>query len=116
MEILSDAVALYSPLDDSRFVIKEESHEALKWESTPVVLKAWMNAVKAYSGEHFTEADFLALQDAVKSASGQKGKNLFFPIRIALIGQPHGAELKILVPLMSKTSILNRAEKALALC
>lgn len=116
LEILTDAVNLYTPLDDSRFAIKEESHEALKLESAPIVLKAWIEAVKNHASESFTEADFLSIQDAVKSASAQKGKNLFFPIRIALIGQPHGAELKILVPLMSKTSILARAEKALALC
>lgn len=116
LEILSDAVALYSPLDDSRYEIHAESEEALKWPSSRPVLEAWREAILAHDMETFTEADFLKIQDDVKNKSGQKGKNLFFPIRIALIGKPHGAELKILVPLMNRTSILARAEKALAQC
>ncbi len=116
LEILSDAVALYTPLDDSKYEIHAESDESLKHESAKPVLTAWKEAVAAHPKEAFTEAEFLAIQDAVKNKSGQKGKNLFFPIRIALIGKPHGAELKILVPLMNKTSILDRAEKALARC
>lgn len=116
LEILKDAVELYSPLDDSRYEIHDESHEALQWPSTKPVLEAWREAVRAHAGEMFTEADFLKIQDDVKNKTGQKGKNLFFPIRIALIGKPHGAELKILVPLMNRASILARAEKALAKC
>lgn len=114
MEILADAVTLYTPLDDSKYEIFAESDEALAWPSSKPVLEAWKSCVAAHSGEIFTEADFLKIQDEVKNKSGQKGKNLFFPIRIALIGKPHGAELKILVPLMNKTSILKRAEKALS--
>ncbi len=116
MEILSDAVALYSPLDDNKYEIAAESDETLKLDSTKAVLTEWKSCVAAHVGETFTEADFLTIQDAVKNKTGQKGKNLFFPIRIALIGKPHGAELKILVPLMNKTSILARADKALARC
>lgn len=116
LEILSDAVNLYTPLDDGKYDIAAESEEALKWESTPAVLKEWQEAVRAHTKETFTEAEFLAIQDIVKNKTGQKGKNLFFPIRIALIGKPQGAELKILVPLMTKTSILARAGKALERC
>lgn len=117
MEILSDAVALYAPLDDAKYEINlDESSEALKMETTRSVLESWKELVAAHPTETFTEADFLKIQDAVKVKSGQKGKNLFFPIRVALIGKPHGAELKILVPLMHKKSILERAEKALKLC
>ena len=42
-----------------------------------------------------------------------KGKNLFMPIRVAVIGKPQGTELKILVPLMKKSSLIERADKAL---
>ena len=117
MEILSDAVALYAPLDDNKYeILMADSEEALKWESTKPVLLAWKEAVTAHPKETFSEAEFLAVQEIVKTKSGQKGKNLFFPVRIALIGKPHGAELKILVPLLHKASILKRAEKALEKC
>lgn len=116
MEVLKDAVALYTPLDDSKYEIFPEADEALKMETTRSVLLAWKELVQAHPTETFTEVEFLKIQDEVKNRTGQKGKNLFFPIRVALIGKPHGAELKILVPLMHKHSILKRAEKALEKC
>lgn len=116
MEVLKDAVALYTPLDDNKYEIFPESDEALKWDTTKAVLQSWKELVQAHPTETFSEADFLKIQDEVKNKTGQKGKNLFFPIRIALIGRPQGAELKILVPLMHKQSIIKRAEKALEKC
>ena len=116
LEVLTDAVALYTPLDDLKYEILPESDETLKQDFAKTVLNAWKECVQNHSRENFTENEFLAIQDEVKNKTGQKGKNLFFPIRIALIGKPHGAELKILVPLMNKSSILQRAEKALARC
>lgn len=113
LEILSDAVKFYTPLDDQKYEILSESEEALKWPSTALVLNTWKELVEAHTSETFSEADFLKIQDEVKNKAGQKGKNLFFPIRIALIGQPHGAELKLLVPLMNKKSILRRADMAI---
>ncbi|MES2963402.1 MAG: glutamate--tRNA ligase, partial [Bdellovibrionota bacterium] len=50
----------------------------------------------------------------VKTEAGVKGKQLFMPIRVAVIGQPHGAELKILVPLLPKSSLLKRVETAIS--
>lgn len=114
METLVDAVELYRPLDDSQYEIFPESDETLKWEPTKAVLQAWIELLKAHPGERMTEAEFLKMQDEVKVKTGAKGKNLFMPIRVAVIGKPHGTELKILIPLMKKSSLIARAEKALA--
>ncbi len=116
LEILSDAVSFYTPLDDSKYEIFPESDEALTWPTTRAVLMAWKELIANHPTDHFTEAEFLKIQDEVKNKSAQKGKNLFFPIRIALIGRPQGLELKLLVPLMIKKSILYRAVKALQRC
>ena len=40
--------------------------------------------------------------DAVKQASGRKGKTLFMPLRLALTGKPHGPELAALLPLVGR--------------
>lgn len=45
-------------------------------------------------------AEYKALAEAVKQATGVKGKKLFMPIRIALTGTPHGPELQRVVPLL----------------
>ena len=114
MEILSDAIELYRPLNDKSYVILPESEEALKWEATKAVLTTWKELIAAYPSDYMTEEDFLKIQDEVKNKTGAKGKNLFMPIRVAVIGKPHGAELKILVPLMKKSSLIARADQALA--
>jgi glutamyl-tRNA synthetase len=38
--------------------------------------------------------------DAVKTATGRKGKDLFMPLRKALTGMEHGPELAVLLPLI----------------
>ncbi len=113
METLADSVNLYKPLSDSMYQILPEASEVFTWEPTRAVLMAWKELIAAEPEEYMTEERFNKVQDLVKEKTGAKGKNLFQPIRVAVIGQPHGAELKILVPLMSKTSLLKRAEMCL---
>ncbi len=115
MEILADAIELYRPLNDKAFAILPEGEETLKWETSKSVLTEWKNLISAHPSDYLTEEEFLKIQDEVKDKAGVKGKNLFMPIRVAVIGVPHGAELKILVPLMKKTSLIERADKALAM-
>lgn len=115
METLADAIELYRPLNDKSFVIQPESAEALKWETTKAVLTEWKNLLVSHPSDYLTEEEFLKNQDAVMAKVGVKGKNLFMPIRVAVIGKPQGTELKILVPLMKKASLIERADKALAM-
>ncbi len=114
MNTLADAVPLFLPLDDSRFAIGAEAAETLGWPESRAVLEAWRGQVAAFAGERMSEADFDAAQNAVKTAAGAKGKNLFMPIRVAVVGVPHGSELKMVVPLLSKASLLKRADAAIA--
>ncbi|MGZ3775637.1 MAG: glutamate--tRNA ligase [Pseudobdellovibrionaceae bacterium] len=114
METLVDAIELYRPLNDKSFVILPEAEETLKWEPTKAVLTAWRDLIKAHGSDYLTEEEFLKIQDEVKNKTGAKGKHLFMPIRVAVIGKPHGTDLKILVPLMKKSSLVDRAEQALA--
>ena len=46
--------------------------------------------------------------DAVKAATGRKGKALFGPLRQALTGLDHGPELKALLPLIGRDQALAR--------
>ncbi len=49
-----------------------------------------------------------AWTDAVKKATGRKGKDLFMPLRLALTGMEHGPELKALLPLIGPTRAMQR--------
>ncbi|HEY8269593.1 MAG TPA: glutamate--tRNA ligase [Pseudobdellovibrionaceae bacterium] len=114
METLADAIELYKPLNDNSFVIQPEADEALAWEPTKAVLTTWKELVQASGKDYLSEEEFLKLQDEVKNKTGAKGKNLFMPIRVAVIGKPHGTELKILVPLIKTASLVDRVNKVLA--
>jgi len=46
--------------------------------------------------------------DAVKNATGRKGKDLFMPLRLALTGLDHGPELRLLLPLIGREKTLRR--------
>jgi hypothetical protein len=45
---------------------------------------------------------FRALAARVRERTGQKGKALFHPIRLALTGEPEGVELDLAVPLIER--------------
>lgn len=113
MELLADAVELYRPLSLAPLVVQEESKDALSWAKTKDVIAAWRNLIAAHGSDYISEAEFIAYQDQVKNLVGVKGKELFMPIRVAVIGKPQGAELKILVPLMKKETLLERADTVL---
>ena len=46
--------------------------------------------------------------NAVKTATGAKGRALFHPLRLALTGLENGPELKVLLPLIGRTRALAR--------
>ena len=43
---------------------------------------------------------------AVQKQTGQKGKNLFMPIRVAVTGEQHGPELPKAIELLGKETVL----------
>ncbi len=52
--------------------------------------------------------------DALKAATGRKGKSLFLPLRLALTGEDHGPELRDLLPLMGRDRAAERLRLAAA--
>jgi nondiscriminating glutamyl-tRNA synthetase len=114
MKTLADAERLFLPLADSKFEIREEAKEVFGWPEAQKVWTSWKEELLKFPGDRLTEADFNTLQDHVKNATGTKGKQLFQPIRVAVIGQPAGTELKLVVPLLHKSSLLKRVDQCLS--
>lgn len=90
-----------------RFVFE---FDAARWKSDPEATEL-MNAPESRRVFEALEreltnsvpddaAAYQRFADAVKAASGAKGKKLFAPIRIALTGSPHGPELQRMLPLL----------------
>lgn len=58
--------------------------------------------------EPWDETTFKAWADAVKAATGAKGKALFMPLRLALTGMDHGPELRVLLPMLGRARAVAR--------
>lgn len=58
--------------------------------------------------EPWDDAIWSTWTDALKEATGRKGKSLFMPLRLALTGEEHGPELKALLPLMGRARAAQR--------
>jgi nondiscriminating glutamyl-tRNA synthetase len=113
LETLADAIELYRPLADKSFAIQPEAQEVVPWPESKAVWQAWKELLEKETSDYLTEARFLELQDLVKVNAKAKGKTLFQPLRVAVIGKPHGTELKILMPLISRKSLIERAQMCL---
>ncbi len=113
METLHDAVDLYRLLSDNLFKVSEKGKETLEWDSSQGVVEKWMDLISKMPNTFMTSEEFEGFQEEIKNSCGVKGKFLFMPIRVAVIGHPQGAEMKQLAPLLKKSSLLDRAEYCL---
>jgi len=94
----------------------EKVGDAALWQSvvkgpiTPSIADA---AFAAKAGEllppePWNAETWSAWTNAVKNATGRKGKDLFMPLRQALTASDHGPELKLLLPLIGRDRALKR--------
>ncbi|MFC0274113.1 glutamate--tRNA ligase [Metabacillus herbersteinensis] len=86
-----------------------EEQSVLDDEHVPEVLKAFSNELAAL--EDFSADQIKASMKAVQKATGQKGKNLFMPIRVATTGQTHGPDLPQAIEILGKETVLTRLQK-----
>ncbi|MTI00334.1 glutamate--tRNA ligase [Roseibium sp. RKSG952] len=57
-----------------------------------------------------TEETWSAWTGDLKARTGRKGKALFMPLRKALTGLEHGPDMKVLLPLIGRQSVLQRLQ------
>ncbi len=90
----------------------DETREMLKLETTPVVLKQFVELVEAASV--IDEAFAKGVMKEVQKATGIKGKNLFMAVRAAISGQLHGPDLALVIEALGKDKLIRRASDALS--
>lgn len=101
--------------DSSKFVLKESAlegsaKEVLSWSWSLEVLKQFKKEIE--SSERLSDEMISGLMKNLQKSAGRKGKDLYWPIRIALTGKIHGPELTHLIPLLGKEEILKRTAVA----
>jgi len=93
-------------------VYDEEGLEILKEEQVPEVLSSFKSELESL--ETFDAASIKAAIKAVQKQTGQKGKKLFMPIRVAVTGETHGPELPNTIELIGKEKVLSRIDALLS--
>jgi nondiscriminating glutamyl-tRNA synthetase len=84
----------------------DEAREMVEMDHVPAMLKVFAEKVEALE-----ELDPAALKTALKEVqkeTGNKGKNLFMPTRIAITGQLHGPDLNKMMSILGKETVLKR--------
>jgi len=74
--------------------------------------QAFFQACLDHSG--MAEQEWKGFVNAVKDATGHKGKKLFQPLRVALTGQLHGPEMPAIAALLGSDKIQARFQHAIA--
>ncbi|WP_214885735.1 MULTISPECIES: glutamate--tRNA ligase [unclassified Exiguobacterium] len=108
----AEIVALTDLFFKDEIEYDEEANVVLSGETVPAVLAEFKQQLEGI--EDFTPEAIKAATKATQKATGQKGKNLFMPIRVATTGQTHGPELPNAISLIGKERVLKRLTTLLA--
>ena len=93
---------------EDKFVLSDESKAQLQNGDFKKVVVAMKEIL-----EKENICDFEEIKKKVQSTTGAKGKNLFFPLRLAITGEPHGPELYLVFPLIGHEGLKKRVTKVL---
>jgi glutamyl-tRNA synthetase len=118
-----DAAASLCGFDARRAIESPDVRAVIAEPDARAVIESLVRALREDGAPRDADA-YKALADRVKAETGQKGKALFMPIRVAVTGTTHGPELKEVIPLLDRAgrvegvasvgSPLARAEAVLA--
>ena len=100
---LKEVCGVYHLLFKTTVDIDMDDHltkEVLSWPKTKPIIKLWLSCLK--EEEHYMKQEsFLNLQKEIQKRFEVKGKQLFMPLRLAILGKPQGFELKEVIPYIS---------------
>jgi glutamyl-tRNA synthetase/nondiscriminating glutamyl-tRNA synthetase len=105
MEQLPERAGILFHFDPGNALSKPDNAEVLAAPHSQAVIDAFAKRVAAESP--LTPARFKEIMNEVKAETGAKGKDLFHPIRIALIGAHSGPDFDRLIPLIEEGSELD---------
>jgi glutamyl-tRNA synthetase len=69
-------------------------------------------AAETLPPEPWDDSVWPAWTEALKAATGRRGRTLFLPLRLALTGEDHGPEMKALLPLIGRARTMERLRAA----
>jgi glutamyl-tRNA synthetase len=103
LEEIPDRLAFLFTYDASSALARSDVAEVLHEPGSREVIAALATAIDA---PLLDRESFRAMANRVKERTGQKGKALFHPIRVALTGESGGPELDFAVPAIERGALL----------
>jgi hypothetical protein len=103
LEEIPDRLAFLFAFDARAALIRPDVAAVLHEPGAREVIAALPDAI---TGLLLGRDAFRAMANRVKEKTGQKGKALFHPIRVALTGESGGPELDLAVPAMDRGAAL----------
>lgn len=109
-------VSLLAPLLTDKVTYSLEAVKALALPETQKVIAIFCQILSAITGDReqpLPSQEVNNLLTQVGSSAGVKGKGLYFPLRMALMGSSEGPEIKGLFKVLSLSNIQTRLTRAL---
>ena len=110
---LKEAVEVFLLLGD--FKIGSSVQEIMAWSHTKSLIVLWKKELEKLKTEHLSAEDFKNIQNSIKTQLNIKGAFLFKPLRAVMIGQTEGLDLKVIVDLIPRKTLIKRADQILLL-
>ena len=104
LDQLPDKAGIIFKVDPAAALALPENAETFANEKAVAVVKAFAERIASESP--LSPVRFKAVMNEVKTEVGVKGKDLFHPVRIALIGSHSGPDFDKLIPLIEEGSRL----------
>ena len=87
----------------------DEDRQLIDNENSQKLFTFWLENLKAM--DSMTEENVNQLLKQSTEELGIKGKDLYFPLRLALFGSVHGPELPVIFDILGKNEVINRLQK-----
>ena len=108
ISMLSEIIEVAKPF----FIIStysEEDQQIIDDENSQKLFTFWLENLKAL--DSITEDSINQLLKRSTEELDIKGKDLYFPLRLALFGSVHGPELPVIFDILGKKEVINRLQK-----
>ena len=106
---LKEAVEVFRLL--GYFHIDHSVQEITGWSHTKSLITLWKTELEQIKTEYLSLEDFKNIQNSIKTQLNIKGAFLFKPLRASMIGQVEGLELKAIVELIPRKTLIQRADQ-----
>lgn len=110
---LKEAVEVFRFLSPDYFKIDHSVKEIFEWSHTKDLIQLWKAELEKIKTEYISLENFKSVQNSIKTQLNIKGAFLFKPLRTVMIGQIEGLELKAIVELISRATLIQRADQVL---